>query len=480
MKKNKRLKAYLLLSVIAYFALSLVVIFYSFGYKYDIENKKTIQTGAILVKTNPQNVSLYINGKLFKNTKTISNLFDDFIRIENLLPGAYNIKIKKDNHFVWEKNLNVKSGNITEIKNIVLLKKDYKKNELLPIKTDLGSKNIWFGDNNSKIVYKNKTKEGLNIMIFDLKNKNQELVVDLEKLRSTENKNDYNLDDVIRFDNDKKIMIKTNGSGSCFYYIIDLEEKNKIYNLNHIFEKNCQMKYQYDFDLKDDSMLYLKNNVLYEFFYKRSLSKKILINISSFLSINSYIYYLKMDNNRLYYTDYNDPSNIKKILAMPDDFDFGSSSKIIGSGENTYLILSGSGKLYFIGSNNNVSLINSSVKNAYFSNDGERIVYYNNNEIWIYYIKEKISQPPKKEFANELVTRYSGNISNIFLYKDEEHLFYKEGNIFKFTELDDRDKKNVFDVLGLENNDVYYVRENNSLIYAKDNKLVMIDLEEKD
>lgn len=480
MKKNKRFKAYLLLCVIVYFVLSLVVLFYSFGYKYDIKNKKTIQTGAILIKTNLKNVNLYINGKPFKNTKTISNLFDDFIRIENLLPSAYNIKIKKDNYFVWEKNLNVKNGRITEIKNIVLFKKDCKKNDLLITKIDLGSKNMWLGNNNGKIVYKNKRKDGLGLMIFDLKNKNHGLVVDLDKLQSTENKNDYNLEDVIWFDNDKKIMIKTNDSGGCFYYIIDLEEKNKIYNLGYIFEKDCQMKYQYDFDLKNDSIFYLKNNTLYEFVYKRSLSKKMLADVSGFLSVNGYIYYLKTDDNGLYYTNYNDSSAFKKILAMPDNFDLSSPSKIIRSGKNTYLILSGSGKLYFIGSNNSISLINSSVKNAYFSNNDERIVYYNNNEIWIYYIKEKISQPPKKEFANELVTRYSRDINNIFLYKDEEHLFYKEGNIFKFIELDNRDKKNVFDVLELENNDVYYVRENNSLIYAKDNKLMAIDLEEKD
>lgn len=480
MKKNKKLKAYLLLCVMAYFVLSLVVLFYSFGYKYDIRNKKTIQTGAILIKTNPKNVNLYINDELFKNTKIISNPFDDFIRIEGLLPSIYNIKIKKDNYFPWEKNLNVESGHITEIKNIVLLKKDYKKNDLLTAKIDLGSKNMWLGNNNGKIVYKNKRGNGFDLMIFDLKNKNWGLVVDLDELQPTKNENDYNLEDIIWFDNDRKIMIKTNDSSGCFYYIVDLEEKNKTYNLNSVFEKNCQMKYQYDFDLKDSSMLYLKNNVLYEFFYERSLLKKILANVSGFLFINGYIYCLKTDDSGLYYTDYNNSSAFKKISAMPDNFDFGSSSKIIRSGKNTYLILSESGKLYFIGSNNNVSLINSSVKNAYFSNNGERIVYYNDSEIWVYYIKEKISQPSKKEFANELVTRYSGNINNIFLYKDEEHLFYKEGNVFKFTELDDRDKKNVFDVLELENNDVYYVRENNSLIYAKDNKLMMIDLEERD
>ena len=479
---NKKLKLYLYICVTTFFVLLAVVLFYSFGYKYNIEKGKTIQTGAIIIKSVPEDTDAYINDNLFENNNTLNSLLTGYIKVENLNSGGYNVKIKKDGYFDWEKNINVNGGYITELKNIVLLKNSYEKNILLDdITTNLNASNIWASNGKNKVVYRNENN--LNLFDINSKSKDEEIKIIANFNNAPFKKNDINfsLDDIIWSNDDTKIIAKTSENNSFFWYLIDFENKNKIYDVSFIFNEISKVKNKYNFDF-GESLFYLKNDkndILYEFDYKKLVSKRVLKNVSGFLVHGDYLYYFKKNDYVLYVSSLDNLSETKIVSTMPNDFDTQSPARIIKSSDNTYLILSWSGELYFISKINKVTFINSRVENAYFTNYNERIIYYNNNEIWIYYIKEKLSQPPKKEFENELITRYSDKINNISLYIDEEHLFYNEGGIFKFMEFDNRDKVNVFNILELENSDIFYSRDNNSVYYIEDSKLIWIDLDEE-
>ncbi|MCK5084811.1 MAG: hypothetical protein KAQ64_04115 [Candidatus Pacebacteria bacterium] len=453
--------------------------FYSFGYKYSIEEKKAIQTGAIIIKTDPEKTDIYKNDLLYKNNKTIVNLFSDFVKIDNLKIGEYNIKVKKEEYFDWEKNINVKGGTVTELKNIVLLKKSYNKNIILSkMGINPSENNIWANDKKDKIAYKKESEKMLSLAIFNLNKNEEKLIANFNKAPFNQMQKGYCLDDVIFSEDDTKVILKIVTENKNIWYLIDMNNKNRIYDLTVILNGNEEIKNRWNFFF-GKSLFYIKNDILYKFDYSEMYSKKILENVSSFLVQNDHVYFFNLDDSELYSSDINNLSDTRSIIAMPEDFDSKLLAKITKTGRNTYLILSSSGKLYFINDRNEVNLINSSVKKANFSNNGKRIVYSNDHEIWIYYIKEKISQPTKKELTNELITRFSGNISSIFLYKDEEHLFYKEGGVFKFLELDDRDKRNIFEIMKIDNDNIYYSRDNNSLYYIKNNRLTQIDLDEE-
>ena len=64
-----------------------VTIFYSQGYRFDIDSKKITQTGGLFLKIEPKQVEIYINGKLKKKT----DFFFGSALIENLLPRKYKI-----------------------------------------------------------------------------------------------------------------------------------------------------------------------------------------------------------------------------------------------------------------------------------------------------------------------------------------------------------------------------------------------------
>ncbi len=451
-----------------FFVLLAVVLFYSFGYKYNIEEGETIQTGAIVIKSTPEDAAIYLDNNLFENNNTLNSLLTGYIKIENLNSGEYNIKIKKDGYFNWEKDINVNSGYITELKNIVLLKSVYKKNILLDdLITDLNKKTIWVSNGKNKIIYRDKN----NLNLFDINSKSKD--AEIKIIANFDNA----IDDIIWSNDDLKIIAKISENNKFSWYLINLEDKNKISEISFIFNEISEVKNKYNFDF-NKSLFYLKNDTLYKFDYKKLVSKRILQNVSGFLVHGNDLYYFKKDNPILYVSDLDNLLKVKIVLTMPDDFDTQSPARIIKSSDNAYLILSSSGELYLISKTNKITFINSRVENAYFTNYNGRIVYHNNHEIWIYYINEKISQPSKKEFENELITRHSNNINNISLYVDEEHLFYNENGTFKFIEFDNRDKVNVFDILELENNDIFYSRDNNSIYYVEDGKLIGIDLDE--
>ncbi len=478
---DKKFKIYLLFCIVMFFVLLFVVLLYSFGYRYDIKNGKTIKTGAIVIKTIPKNADIYLNGELLKIHKTIDELFNDYIKIKGLNSGVYDIEVKKDGYFSWKKSIRVKGGYITEAKNIVLLKSKYKENVLLDsARSNLSlAHNLWPSSKKDKIAYAATKEDKTTLFVLDLKTKNRKIVFNPYESPIEESGNEYSFDNVIWSGDDTKIILRLKNGGRSFWFLIDLGNKNKIYNLGDIFEESQEVKNEWNLYFGGSSLFYIKSNVLYEFDYKTLLIKKILENISGFLVEGNNIYYLKTTDNSLHLITFGNLFSDRIVFTMPDDFDPKLPSRIAKSGENTFLILSASGRLYFADDRGKISLINSSVRDAYFSNNDTRVIYYNSHEIWIYYIKEKKSQPFKKEATNELITRYSGNITNVFLYKDEEHLFYKEGEIFKFAELDNRDNVNIFDLLKLNNNSIFYSKELNSLFFAEDSRIVQINLDEK-
>ncbi|MCK5413533.1 MAG: hypothetical protein KAI57_04135 [Candidatus Pacebacteria bacterium] len=447
------------------------VLYYSFGYKYNLENGTTVQTGIIVMKTTPKDVTIYNNGQILENNKSITSFLSNIIKIENLNKGKYNIKIEKDDYHSWEKNIEVKEGLATSFVNIVLLKKDYDKKIILDkVEKNLNLKSFWENNQRNKVIY----KKGKDLNIFDIKN-NNEITISIAKSGIPKN---FDIKNVIWSNDGTKLIIGISIAKNSNWYLIDLENENKLSNLDNAFSNNKELRNKSNINL-DEFLYYTNKNNLYKLDYKTLSSEKILSNVSSFLIQDKNVYYFSKNDNSLYSANINDFSKVKTVTTMPDDFNNLLDAKITRSKEKIFTILSSSGNLYFINKNNEVTFVNSFVEKAKFSDNSNKIVYNNEHEIWIYYVNQDASQTPEKEFANNLITRFSGIINNVYLYKDNEHLLYQEGNTIKFLELDDRDRRNVFALIEINNNNIFYAKNSNSLFYIEDKKLLQIDLNEE-
>ena len=104
MKKilNKRV-IFSLLTLLSAAVLTVLVIFFARGYHFSRKTGKIEKTGLLVLTSNPNGASIFINGHLTDATNTTIKL----------APEIYQVKIEKEGYIPWEKKLVVAEGLVT-------------------------------------------------------------------------------------------------------------------------------------------------------------------------------------------------------------------------------------------------------------------------------------------------------------------------------------------------------------------------------
>ena len=109
-----------------------------------------------------------------------------------------------------------------------------------------------------------------------------------------------------------------------------------------------------------------------------------------------------------------------------------------------------------------------------FSDDGKKLLYWTDNEIFTYFARVWDLQPMMAEDENMSITRLSSPIKNVQWTRDYEHILFVNENKAKIIEIDNRDHRNMMDVLMI-NSDKPQLVDN-----FKDGKLYFTDKNEQD
>ncbi|AKM83281.1 hypothetical protein A2422_03745 [Candidatus Woesebacteria bacterium RIFOXYC1_FULL_31_51] len=75
------------------------------GYRFDTDSFKFLANGILVIKSEPDGASVYIDGDLKGATNT--NI--------KLAPGSYDVEIKKNGYLTWSKRLTIKKEEVTQI-----------------------------------------------------------------------------------------------------------------------------------------------------------------------------------------------------------------------------------------------------------------------------------------------------------------------------------------------------------------------------
>ncbi len=155
--------------------------------------------------------------------------------------------------------------------------------------------------------------------------------------------------------------------------------------------------------------------------------------------------------------------------------------------QDNYRIIARDDQFMVIGQNNDLYLLNrnsdifekiaSQINDAIFSGDGKKIIYWNNNEIWILYLEDILIQPYKKAGDKELITRHSQKISQVIFYPNNEYLTYVIGDQIKIIELDGRDQRNVIEFINAKNPQIYFSYQDNYFYHLTEGQLFRLKLE---
>lgn len=117
------------------------ILSYALGYKFNPRTLRFTKTGLIALKSQPAGASIYFEKKLFKD-KTPAT-------INELLPGAYHIKVALEDYYPWVMQVTVEAGKVARFEKILLF----------PIRPDIeklsneSSLSFWIDDKRDSIYY---------------------------------------------------------------------------------------------------------------------------------------------------------------------------------------------------------------------------------------------------------------------------------------------------------------------------------------
>src|SRR3989344_7009217 len=117
-----------------FIAASVIVVFFAQGYRIDFKSLTFVKTGGIFVETSINDAKIYVDDKYIESTNGILN---HNTLIEGLTPKAYNVFIYKENYYPWNKVVEVKSGTVIGLNNVILFPLVPEKSKIidLPVQT---------------------------------------------------------------------------------------------------------------------------------------------------------------------------------------------------------------------------------------------------------------------------------------------------------------------------------------------------------
>lgn len=388
------------------FAASIPLVFiYTAGYRYNIKKGGLEKTGAILVGLKTKNAVLYLNERAHQVKETL--------RIRNLLPDDYSIRISKSGYHDWQKKLTVESELTTFIKDLRLLKKN------LPVKFfDLPIETFYPSEDKSKLVYAryDRTAAAYRLSVLDIDGKKTRKITKLPQLPlAIEWSPDNN-----------KFFIGTNAG----FRIFDLKNgeiylpffKNKIYELRWdkksgfgLFARTGDGIYRIDLLLKNYSKIYSSKTVD-DFYYEQGILYSI-------------------ERGSLKQVGVSDKQTVFAPLERKD-------YKIKNIAGGRIFLLSPAGKLQIFALPITKSSAPLLLANAVDYNiSGDYLLYYNDFEIW---------NCDLSSGSKELITRVGANIKKAFWANDVDYIVFVGDNKIQAMETDKRDKRQTFTLASME------------------------------
>lgn len=402
------------LFIISFFVITPIVILKASGYSYNWKKGALEKSGVLMIDIQPKSSKIFINGQELKQLFPFSAF-----HVEDLNPGAYNIRIEKDDYFSWEKNIEVKP-NLTSFIDRVQLWPVSSAELITSIKID-----HWFNLNKQYSIYSNQTTNYAELWLFNNETAVNKLIYrfidkDLNNIEKSNFKTSAN---------NKYLSFQYNG-GNYIFSLLNPDEGQNL-NQNHPDLKIANLHW----DSNDDNSLYFSDteNNIYEAKINApdflELFNKLDENVIDFNIIDKYIYFIDEEKN--FKRKNVDSSESEEILSLKNETysieEIDAEHWFIHDNDHSYFF-----QLY----NNKVYYQTIPGREIVFSNDEKKLAYVNPRQFEILTLEKFREQPENAETF--LLNRYSELAENLIWFSNNEYIFYKLNNNIEVIELDGR------------------------------------------
>lgn len=435
-----------LLFVSVFFITAGSVLFYAFGYRFSLERGIFIYTGSLSLKTTPDTVDIKIDGII--TPKKRLGILNNSIHIPGLNPGEHFIEVSAPGYRPWSKKIVIQSGLSTEFWNILLVQENYE--QITLPHTEKVQKMFQSPSGLLATVKKNENVYSVEVLDTDTEES-------IEVFRTNEAVFSPELRTNIEWSPEShKIVIPLTKNGRLSYAIVDIENKETVY-LNDLAHTTTPLSLPRWDATSRDVLFFLEDTLLYRVDTSDPASSPILVqdNVAAYDISGNDIYYLSSENGLVYRTSpRGEAADRDQITPSPVTVKAESLYSLITYDKDRLIILDTTdGTLVVFNkkfTDNPLKKIGSGVKEVQYSDDGKKILFSTDNEIFVYFNQDWETQPIRAIDTTMQIARFSTPIRNVQWTKDYEHILFSLGNSIKMAELDNRDRRDLSDILTLE------------------------------
>lgn len=465
--------------VLVFFIVAPVIILNARGYRFDFHRGVFVYGGAVTIKSIPQTVDISLNGESVSGkVSRINNSHN----ITGLLPGDYSITASLPGYRSWSKKIDVHSGVASEFWNVVLVKENYEKANYADTEN---ISRFFISPQNGYIAYTKNTEENLKIEIFNIGDEKTEKEFSIPEWQMITEEKKENIEwspseDYISIPLQKEMLVDTKKSKIAtksapnnlekeirYAYFIINPNDSTVVNLNEFLEKDNIRDVRWDPKDKDYLFFMEGSNLWRANITDAKNTSLISENVSAYDLSHSNIFYVQTPNNLIFKSSLDgqssrsqvtndfpgDPAEVIERIIVYDD----SRIALLGRNKDLLIFNEGEKETYF-------RKLGSNVEGLHFSDDGKKMLFWSNNEISVYFVRDWKVQPTRMENELTNITRYSEKIENVQWLKDYEHVVFNTGKWIKVIELDGRDRRNCMDLINTQT-EKPIIRLNNSLEY---------------
>jgi len=496
MKVRRRFIFFLVL-VALFFIVAPIVILRAKGYQFDFKKGVLVYSGTVTIKSNPQDFNVFVNGEETASKKL--NRINSSYNVGGLRPQSYEISIEAPNFQSWTKKADVHSGIATEFWNVLLVRNNYQKTDY----DATGAERFFTSPDNKFIAYSQQADDNLNVGIFSLKDIASKKSFSISGYRLMNEANEENIEwspedstlvsvpaeKIEPAVPEKKTALSLKAKQPAkepakqYAYFIHNTSDDSTINLNEFLSLDNIRNVRWDPQEKN-YLFFLNKNDLYRVNIE---DKKTLLLISDDVSAydlsGGFVYFCDSASNLVFRNSLDGKDEKEQItLSFPESNDpvekmiIYDESRIALLTKNKDLVVFNQGEHddYF-------KKIGEAVEGMQFSNDGKKLLFWTNNEISAYFLRDWNVQPERSEDQLFNITRYSETLKNVQWFNDYEHVIFSIGRFTKIAELDYRDRINClnFPDVSLDNPFVIYNSSLGKLFFTdkKDDSLSLFSID---
>jgi Tol biopolymer transport system component len=437
-----------------------LIIFYAVGYRFSPSRGIFIYGGSITIKSNPSRVDILIDGEMISKNRV--SFLNNSYHISGINPGEHLIEVKTSGFRPWTKKAAVSSGVSSEFWNVLLARENYSRTGYQAS----GVKKYFISPESDKIALVYEKEDGFSVAVLDIGDN-----IATEIFSSSQYSFSSNEKENIEWNpNEERIIIPSEKEGKKYYFVVELKTKNAI-NLKDVSGLQNLRSVRWDSDNKNIAY-FIADGHLYSFNLENREKLLVAENVSGFDVSSGYIYYLQLPSAIIYRADTGSLDSPEQITTSSLPLDNDNRCRIIAYDEKRIAVINDqNGRLFIYNKGEDGTYLrelSSEVRDAQFSDDGKKLLFWSDREIFVYFNREWKVQPARAENETKNITRFSENLKNVRWSKDYEHIVFSVGNKIKIIELDHRDHRNVEDIVEIKTGDSEIVSDfsNNKLYFT--------------